>query len=373
MPPITVLIKPASGNCNMRCTYCFYYDEQANRETASYGLMSRETAHLLIDRAMGEAEGSVLFAFQGGEPTLMGLDFYRDFTDYAASRPERKRLNVSYALQTNGYALNEEWAAFFAKHRFLVGVSLDGTKDLHDRYRLDAAGKGTYNRVRENLRLLEKHKVDFNILTVVTGATARRAGRIYRFFQGEGYDYQQYIECLDPLGEAPGGRPWSLTPEKYGEFLKNLFDVWYRDRMAGKKAYNRYFENLLLILDGQMPESCNMMGVCGRQWVVEADGGVYPCDFYVLDEWKLGSVRENSFAEMEEKRKELGFIEASRVVPEKCRSCQWYPLCRNGCRRNRTEDGAEGPINYFCEAYKGFFEYAYPRLRELYLKLRRGG
>lgn len=366
MPPITLLIKPASGNCNMRCRYCFYYDEQQNRETASYGLMSLETAHLLIDRAMEEAEGSCAFAFQGGEPTLVGLDFYRDFVEAVEAHPRRKRLRVSYALQTNGYALTEEWAKFFAKNHFLVGVSLDGTRDLHDLNRLDAAGKGTYSRVRENIHLLEKHGVEFNILTVVTAATARRAGKIYSAFRESGYEYQQYIECLDPLGESPGGHPWSLTPERYEQFLKNLFDAWYRDQMAGRHVYNRYFENLLLILDGQQPESCNMMGVCGRQWVVEADGGVYPCDFYVLDEWRLGNVREDSFAGMEERWQELGFVEASRVVPEKCLRCRWYPLCRNGCRRNRIMDDPDGPVNYFCEAYQGFFEYAYPRLRELY-------
>lgn len=366
MPPLTILIKPASGSCNMRCEYCFYRDEQENRKTVSFGLMNRETAHVLIDRAFQEAEGSVTFAFQGGEPTLAGLDFYRDFTDYASHHPQRKGITALYALQTNGYALTDEWAQFFARNRFLVGVSLDGPKELHDRYRLDAVGKETYNRVKESLRLLVKHRVDFNILTVVTGSSARRAGRIYNYFRKEGYDFQQYIECLDPLGEVPGGHPWSLTPDKYGQFLKNLFDAWFFDRMSGKDTYNRYFENLLLMLNGQQPESCNMTGVCSSQWVVEADGGVYPCDFYVLDEWKLGSVHEQSFAEMEQKRKELGFIEASLTVPEKCRSCQWYVLCRNGCRRNRLQDSPDGPVNYFCEAYKEFFSYAYPRLEKLY-------
>jgi len=295
VPPLTILIKPASGSCNMHCQYCFYRDEQENRETASFGLMSRETAHVLIEKAFLEAEGSVTFAFQGGEPTLAGLEYYRDFTGFAAHHPKRNGTTVCYALQTNGYALTEEWADFFARNRFLVGVSLDGPKELHDRYRLDAVGKETYNRVKESLRLLEKYKVDFNILTVVTGSSARRAGKIYNYFRKEGYGFQQYIECLDPIGEIPGGHPWSLTPEKYGQFLKNLFDAWYFDRMSGKDTYNRYFENLLLMLDGQQPESCNMTGVCSSQWVVEADGGVYPCDFYVLDEWKLGSVHEQSW------------------------------------------------------------------------------
>lgn len=367
MPALSLLIKPASGNCNMRCRYCFYADELDNREIRSYGKMSVDTMHTIVDKAMEYGDYECTIAFQGGEPTLAGLDFYRDLVAYVTAHENPKKLKIHYALQTNGYLINEEWAAFLGENHFLVGVSLDGIKEIHDRYRLDAAGKGTYQRVISAIRLLEKHQVEYNILTVVTAATARNGQKIYNYFKKNHFGYQQYIECLDPIGEEPGQHEYSLTPEKYGEFLKSMFDAWYLDMRSGTYVYNRYFENLMMIMAGQQPESCNMRGVCGKQWVFEADGSVYPCDFYALDQWRLGNIQENSFEEMDEKRDELGFIQWSMRQQEDCQKCRWFGLCRNGCRRNREPVTAEHTNrNYFCKSYQMFFEYAYPRLEEVY-------
>ncbi len=371
MPPLNLLIKPASGSCNMRCRYCFYTDEAQKREVGSYGRMSRETAEILVDRAMEYGDRECTFAFQGGEPTLAGLDFFRDFTDLVLSHKNPKKLRIHYALQTNGYRLDEEWARFFREHRFLVGISLDGPREIHDRYRLDAGGKGTWNRVMASVRLLEKYQVEYNALAVVTAASARNAQKIYNFFKKNRIGYQQYIECLDPIGETPGEQEYSLTPKRYEEFLKNLFDAWYLDQKAGHPVYNRYFENLLMIMAGQGPESCSMRGVCGVQWVAEADGSIYPCDFYALDAWRLGNIREQTFEEMDKKREELGFIQKSAVPAPQCRDCAWYGLCRGGCRRHREPLTPEGSLNYFCSAYQGFFAYAWPRLQEVY-RLRMG-
>ena len=367
MPALSLLIKPASGNCNMRCRYCFYADELDNREIRSYGKMSVDTMHTIVEKAMEYGDYECTIAFQGGEPTLAGLDFYRDLVAYVTAHENPKKLKIHYALQTNGYLINEEWAAFLGENHFLVGVSLDGLKEIHDRYRLDAAGKGTYQRVISAIRLLEKHQVEYNILTVVTAATARNGQKIYNYFKKNHFGYQQYIECLDPIGEEPGQHEYSLTPEKYGEFLKSMFDAWYLDMRSGTYVYNRYFENLMMIMAGQQPESCNMRGVCGKQWVFEADGSVYPCDFYALDQWCLGNIQENSFEEMDEKRDELGFIQWSMRQQEDCQKCRWFGLCRNGCRRNREPVTAENTNrNYFCKSYQMFFEYAYPRLEEVY-------
>lgn len=367
MPALSLLIKPASGNCNMRCRYCFYADELDNREIRSYGKMSVDTMHTIVDKAMEYGDYECTIAFQGGEPTLAGLDFYRDLVAYVTAHENPKKLKIHYALQTNGYLINEEWAAFLGENHFLVGVSLDGLKEIHDRYRLDAAGKGTYQRVISAIRLLEKHQVEYNILTVVTAATARNGQKIYNYFKKNHFGYQQYIECLDPIGEEPGQHEYSLTPEKYGEFLKSMFDAWYLDMRSGTYVYNRYFENLMMIMAGQQPESCNMRGVCGKQWVFEADGSVYPCDFYALDQWCLGNINKNSFEEMDQKRDELGFIQWSMRQQEDCQKCRWFGLCRNGCRRNREPVTAEHTNrNYFCKSYQMFFEYAYPRLAEIY-------
>ncbi len=371
MPQLNILIKPASGNCNMRCRYCFYADEQDNRQISSYGIMETATMHTIVDRALEFGDGICTLAFQGGEPTLTGLAFYEDLADYISRCENPKKIRFHYALQTNGLSIDEDWAGFWAEHHYLIGVSLDGPKDLHDRYRKDAAGDGTFNRIIAGLRILEKYHVDYNILTVVTAATARNGQKLYNFFQKNKFYYQQYIECLDPIGEEPGGQEYSLTPERYEAFLKNLFDAWYLDAKAGRSPYNRYFENLLMIMDGQVPESCSMRGVCGKQWVIEADGSTYPCDFYALDQWLLGNVKEDAFEDMDRRREELGFIRWSQQLHEDCRNCRWLSLCRGGCRRNRepVTDKSTGK-NYFCSAYKGFFQYAYPRLAEIYRRVR---
>lgn len=369
MPPITILIKPSSGHCNIRCQYCFYADEMEKRQEALYGMMDFETLKALTARAFAYGHEVVNFMFQGGEPMLSGLDFFRRAVELQKKYQEEyagKRLRVTNAIQTNGLLIDEEWARFFHDNHFLVGVSLDGTKELHDRNRMTRSGEGTFRRVMEGIQLLKKEKVEFNILTVITRQNAKSIGKIYSFYKKNHFQYQQYIACLDPMGEERGGYPWSLTPRVYAEFLKELFDRWYQDMIRGDYTYIRYFENLAGMLKGYPPESCSMAGVCMEQWVVEADGSTYPCDFYVLDQWKLGNVKENTLEEMNQKREESGFIKISEKKPEKCRACKWAFLCRGGCRREREPlEQGEASLNYFCESYYDFFEYAIPRLRRL--------
>ena len=372
MPPITVMIKPASGICNMRCRYCFYADEQQNREVASYGLMREDVLRAVLGRVLAYAEGRCTIAFQGGEPTCAGLPFFRRVVEL------EEELNINHvaidnAIQTNGYVIDDEWAAFLAQHHFLVGVSLDGPRELHDANRLDAKGSGTHGRVMKAIATLKKHGAEFNILTVVTSATCRSIRKTYGFFKRNGFTYQQYIPCLDPLGEERGGHDYSLSCAAFGQYLKDLFDCWYDDAAHGNLTYNRYFTNLLLLMTGRPPEACGMLGQCGRQYVVEADGSVYPCDFYMLDQWRLGSFVTDTVEDIDKRREALGFIQMSVEVNEGCRGCKWYPLCRGGCRRDR-EPMVDGKLqkNYFCEAYYQFFEYAYPRLQRLASAVERG-
>lgn len=360
MPSLSLLIKPSSGGCNIRCKYCFYHDEQLNRETFSYGFMSEETLEILIKKALEYATIHCSFGFQGGEPTLRGLDFYRRVVEL------QKKYNVHHAeianaIQTNGLLIDDEWAQFLHENRFLVGLSLDGIKDVHDQNRLDPEGKGTFNRVLQAAQKLTAHQVDFNLLTVVTNRTADAITKIYNFYRRSNLLYQQYIPCLDPLEEERGSSPYSLTPEKYAKFLKTLFDLWYRDVTAGRFIYIRYFENLLGMLMGRRPESCGMSGQCAIQNVVEADGSVYPCDFYCLDQWKLGNIRTDSFESMAKCEAAQRFLMEGTLGREQCRECEYAPICRGGCRRDREPLGEGG--NYFCEAYKGFFAYALPRLQ----------
>ncbi len=361
MPPLSILLKPASSGCNLRCAYCFYADEASIRAVPNYGLMSGKVSHTLIEKAVGAAEGSVTFLFQGGEPTLAGLDFFRDFVSHT-ERTAPPELSVRYAIQTNGTLLDGDWCDFFREKGFLVGLSLDGTRACHDRFRRDGAGGGTYDRVLRAARQLEGAGVEYNVLTVVTGYLARHIQSVFTALCREGFRFQQYIPCLDPLEEARGGAGYSLSPEQYEDFLKTLFDLWYRELEQGRYWSVRYFDNLVWMLAGHAPEQCSMVGCCGLQYLVEADGSVYPCDFYGLDRYRLGNLLKNSWAELDEAREALGFVEESRRIPEACGRCRWYPLCRNGCRRDRLT-GPEGlGRNYYCRAYAGFFAYALPRL-----------
>lgn len=363
--PLHLLIKPASGNCNLRCKYCFYADITEKREVPSFGMMTEETLEVIVKKALGSGAGEVTFAFQGGEPTLVGLPFYKRLMQLEKQYNVHK-VPVHFAIQTNGMLMDEEWAKFFAENQFLVGLSVDGTAAVNDLHRVDARGDGTHKRLMQVVKLFKAHKVEFNILTVVSAKVAKEIKSIYAFYKRSGLPYQQYIPCLDPFGEERGGYAYSLTPQLYEKFLKDLFDLWFDDVVHGRFIYNRYFENLVGMLLGQPPEACGMMGFCSRQNVVEADGGVYPCDFYVLDDYRLGSLVTDTWEMIEEKRREIGFIERSRVQHEDCAGCKWRALCRGGCRRDREPMQGDGmSLNYFCSAYKGFFEYAYPRLEQL--------
>lgn len=355
------MMKPVSSRCNMRCRYCFYADVAANRAQADYGRMTPETLRAVLEKVLAEASCQCSIAFQGGEPTLAGLPFFRETVDLC-QRLNKNRCRISFSLQTNGLLIDEEWCEFLAENRFLVGVSLDGPKEFHDENRLDTCGKGTYSRVFRALQLLRGHGVETNILAVVTARTARHYGKVHGFFSRSGFLRQQYIPCLDPLDRPRGRDPWSLTPERMGEYLKTAFDRWYQDILTGGAPQHRYFDNLLRMMAGQLPEACGMMGVCARQYVVEADGSVYPCDFYVLDKYRLGNLNADTLADIEARRREADFVRQSRRLPEECGACRWYGLCRNGCWRDR-EQGRDGAAkNYYCPAYQEFFAYAWPKL-----------
>lgn len=367
MPPISVLIKPSSGNCNLRCEYCFYYDTMSKREQPSYGFMSVETLEAVIRQVLAFAEGSCTIAYQGGEPTLSGLPFFEKSIEFQ-EKYNVNRVKIFNAIQTNGYHLDRKWAEFFVKNHFLVGVSLDGGPKLHDCYRKTPSGKGSFDQIMENIEMLKKMGVEFNILSVVHGKTAPNIRRTYEFYRKNHLDYLQFIACLDPLNEEPGGREYSLTPEAYGKFLIDLFDLWYQDLREGKQPYIRQFENYISILLGQMPESCDMRGICGLQYVVEADGTVYPCDFYVLDEYRLGSFVTDTVEEIDRKREEIGFIEESKKKEAACSGCRYEALCRGGCRRTRLPE--QEHHQYFCKAYQMFFDACLPRMAEIAQRIR---
>ena len=359
------LIKPASGACNMRCRYCFYADEAANRAQASAGTMTRTTADRLIESAFGalEPRGDVTFAFQGGEPTLAGLDFFRYFVE-KVRQTNQNRVHVNYAIQSNGLVINEEWADFFYANHFLVGLSIDGDKTIHEELRPDAAGAPTWGRVTKALALLQKKQVEVNLLCVVTKRCAKSPVKVYHALQKLGARHLQFIPCLDPLGETRGAMPYSLTPALYGGFLCALFDAWYQDWAAGRYTSVRLFDDYVHLAMGLPAGTCSTSGHCGAYFVVEGDGALYPCDFYCLDEWKLGRLGEQTLEEFARCDKETLFLQQGEQRPAECAACRWRAFCQGGCKRDWYQD-ATGPHNHYCPAFQQFFAHAEPRLREI--------
>lgn len=361
----TILIKPASSQCSMTCDYCFYCDEASKREQQSYGIMSEKTLKNIIKKTLFQATGDVCFAFQGGEPTLCGLPFFEKVVDFE-QRFNRNHVRISNALQTNGLQLTEDWCRFFHDHQFLIGISVDGIPETHDRCRHTKSGLPTYERIYQSTLLLNQYQVEYNILTVVNAYTASHIQEIYAHYKRNGWNYQQYITCLEPLGEEDSTHHYSLTPEMYGKFLVQLFHMWHKDWKRGKAPYIREFENYIGILMGYFPESCAQRGICTVQGVVEADGSTYPCDFYVLDEFKLGNFNEDSIENFITNDRAVAFVTESQKISPKCKACIHYPLCRGGCRRTRVkEKDSDTYRSYFCESYQTFFSKATPYMKEI--------
>ncbi len=352
MPPVYVMIKPVSGACNMQCRYCFYCDEMAHRETAVLPPMTLQTLENVVRRTLIYADDAVTFAFQGGEPTLAGLPFYEALVRFVKQYNAR-HLPVQYALQTNGYDLSDEIIDFFVQHRFLLGVSLDGIRLTHDSLRPDHQKRPTYDRVLSTIGRLKKAGAEYNVLCVVNAQVAAHAREVYEALKE--HMFIQFIPCLDGLDGRP--QEHALDEESYLFFLKTTFDLYERDFRHGHPVSIRQFDNWLQMLLGLPPESCSMRGTCSLQYIVESDGSVYPCDFYVLDEWKMGNLNEQPLRRIARNAVGQRFIEPSLVVPDQCRSCRWYSLCRNGCRRER-----DSGLSRWCGAMQAFWDYAHERM-----------
>ncbi|MCM1115209.1 MAG: SPASM domain-containing protein [Clostridium sp.] len=355
--PISIMLKPSSSNCNLKCKYCFYHSLSGERTDYSMGMMDINTAKAVIDKAFAFAKGTdVYFTFQGGEPLLTSLDFYEQFVSYTA---ERNTMNapVHYCLQTNGTLIDEGFAAFFKKHNFLVGVSLDGDEEMNS-YRVYPDGSSSYNDVISGIQLLKKHKVTFNVLSVLTKQTALNFRKAYRFFKSNDLRYLQFIPCLRPM-KSDYDENMYMSNEDYSEFLVRGFNIYYNDYMRGEYVSIRSFDNYVALAGGQNAEQCGMNGCCSTQFVVEGDGSTYPCDFYCTDEWYLGNINTSTFDEMYHSEKSVEFMKSSFVLDEKCKKCDYFYICRGGgCKRNRQDKD-------YCSAYKAFISASEYKMQQM--------
>ena len=361
MKALSLLIKPASGGCNMLCKYCFYANVTDSRLIKHRGMMKKDMLELIVKKALGEVTHACTFGFQGGEPTLIGLDFFRDLVAFE-KKYNVNRVQVRHTIQTNGMLIDEQWAAFMAENNFLVGLSVDGGAELHDHYRVDTKGEGTHKRCMQAAKLFREYKVDFNILSVVTNPMAKHPERVYSFYKKNDFRYVQFIPCLDGFGEN-GGAEYSLKPQHYGKFLCRIFDLWYADLIKGEYISIRAFDNYIHMLMGYPPENCAMNGVCSTYPLIEADGEVYPCDFYALDEYLLGSITSHSFEELLHSQQAENFMLPSRKIEDACKACPYLRICRGGCRRERELAGEGIGLNGLCPAYRMFFAHALPRMQ----------
>lgn len=357
----SLLIKPASAVCNLDCAYCFYLDREADPyKDLPARRMSLETLERLVDGYLFYSYPHSTFAFQGGEPTLAGLDFFEKLVQLQ-QRYGRDGQSVSNALQTNGVLLDKDWCQLFREYNWLVGISIDGPEEVNDLYRFNRAGHGTWKRVMQSIGTMQAEKVEFNVLCVVSQANVRKAKEVYQFYRKLGIGYMQFI----PLAEfnADGSpMPFTVTPQEYGTFMCEIFDLWWPER---RKVRVRFFDNLAEALAGQKPGSCTMHETCDSYVVVEYNGDVYPCDFFVESGWKLGNVEMDSWSEIARRVRRYNFASKKTLAHPECQVCEYQSICHGGCPKTRQGPRGEfADLDYFCLAYKMMFAKAVGPLRK---------
>jgi uncharacterized protein len=394
-----VMAKPGGSTCNLDCAYCYYLSKQDLPNGPGVGRMSDDTLERFIQQYIEGVTGpEVVFSWQGGEPTLMGLDFFRKVAalEKKYARPSQK---IENDLQTNGTLIDEEWCAFLKENRFLVGLSIDGPREIHDRYRVTKGGKPTFEKVFDTARLFHRLGVPFNTLTCVNRFNARLPLDVYRFLRDEiGSTYMQFIPIVEYKGferaapqhwdhavlprdgdpEARPGHPnsivtdWSVDPDDWGYFLCRVFDRWL-GKDVGKILVN-HFETLLAQHTGLPSQICIYGELCGKGVAVENDGSVYACDHYVYPEYRLGNIRDRALGSQVFSRNQVKFGYAkNETLPKACRECLYLADCWGECPKNRiirTADGEPG-LNYLCRGLKNYFAHAIPEIERIAARLRK--
>jgi uncharacterized protein len=365
------MVKPRGSICNLDCKYCFYLAKEHLYPDASFRMSDELLEDYTRQYIAAQRTPEVVFAWQGGEPTLMGLEFYRKAValQHKYRRPGMRILN---ALQTNGTLLNEEWCAFFHEHHFLIGLSLDGPRALHDAYRVDKGGAPTFEKVMAALELLKRHQVEFNILTCVHAANVNHPLDVYHFLRDEvGTEFIQFIpivERLHPLRFQEGAQvsERSVSGEAYGQFLNTIFDEWVR-RDVGR-VFVQMFDVALAAWLGEPSGLCIFDETCGLGLAMEHNGDIYSCDHFVEPRHHLGNMQIIPLAELVGSAKQHHFGLAKReTLPRYCRECPVRFACNGGCPKDRfiqTPDGEDG-LNYLCASYKAFFTHVDAPMRQM--------
>ena len=358
LPGFHLMAKPGGCRCNLSCQYCFYLRKGA-LYPESRSRMSDEVLEEYIRQTI-EAHHipEVTFAWQGGEPTILGIDFFKKAISFQETYC-RPGMVIHNTIQTNGVLLDDEWCKFFKEYCFLVGISIDGPRELHDACRTDAAGKGSFDRVMEGLALLKKHKVDFNILCTVNAVNGDHPLEIYRFFRDEvKAQFIQFIPVVECDLKSGTVTPLSVGPEQYGKFLIGVFDEWVRHDVG--TIYVQHFDTALANWYGEPHGICVFSPTCGSALVIEHTGDIYSCDHFVDKDHLLGNLLNTPLTGLvnSERQRQFGLSKRENL-PSYCRKCPFLFACRGECIKNRfagTPDGEPG-LNYLCNGYRMFFSH----------------
>lgn len=372
--PLYVMLKPAGAHCNLACKYCYYLEKNKLYPTAQRHLMSDEMLEQFT-REYIEAQtmNQVLFTWHGGEPLLRSIDFYRKALSLQQKYAGGRR--IDNVIQTNGTLLTDEWCEFFAQNHWLVGISIDGPQPDHDHYRLTAAGKPSWKKVMQGIKLLKKHGVEWNAMAVVNAYNANHPLKFYRFFKENGCQFLQFTPIVERLTRHEDGRTLasladkdeislseaSVTPEQWGNFLCAIFDEWVRKDVG--KIFVEIFDCTLANWMGISPGICAYSKECGHAGVMEHNGDVYSCDHFVFPEYKLGNIRDHSLIDMlyGEQQQEFSRLKHSSL-PRQCKECDMEFACHGECPKNRfmKDKYGDSGLNYLCPGYYHYYQHVAP-------------
>lgn len=380
-PGFHVMAKPTGAICNLDCAYCFFLSKESLYPGSSFRMTDAVMESYIRQTIEAHTTSEVTIAWQGGEPTLMGLDFYQRVVE-TVKRFQKPGATIQHTIQTNGILLDPEWCKFLRENNFLVGISLDGPRELHDRYRKDKGGQGTWGRVVKAVRMLQREGVEFNVLCTVNSANCEHPQAVYRFFRDDlKARYLQFIPIVERINDngltllQQGNRVTdrSVPPEGYGRFLIGVFDEWVRHDV-GRVFVQGIDATLAVWLTGQSP-LCIFRPVCGAGVALEHNGDLYSCDHFVEPKYLLGNILQTPLAQLVNSAEQRKFGEDKRdTLPRYCRECSFLFACHGECPKNRfltTPDGEPG-LNYLCTGLKAYFGHVEPYMRIMSNLLRQG-
>lgn len=374
--PFHVMAKPRGAICNLKCDYCFYLKKEALYPESTFRMDDALLEHYIKDYISSQQTPEITFSWQGGEPTLMGLDFYKKVVALQAKyQPENQKILNTF--QTNATLITEEWARFFKAHHFLLGVSIDGPQHLHDRYRLDKKGKGTFQKVKEKLDIIKAHQVDYNILACVNAINANFPLDVYRFFREElASEFIQFIPIVIEMASKGNTKitqvsKHTVSGKAYGNFLTRIFDEWVRNDVG--KVFVQIFDSTLSSWMGYPAGVCVFDKVCGKGVAMEFNGDVYTCDHYVDRDYLIGNIKDESLVNMVNSEFQQKFgLDKWQTLTEKCKKCEVLTFCNGGCPKNRIIPLKNETYchNYLCDGYKKFFTHVQPFMKIMGEELR---